>query len=72
MGESWPAFGSFGAAGFAGRAALDGVRAWTSMPGVHMSGWGGFNLVLGVVVTIGLGAGLMALVFHSSRHDHDC
>jgi hypothetical protein len=48
-----------------------GVHVWTSMPGVHMSGWGWFNLVLGVIVTIGLGAGLMALVFYSSRHDYD-
>ena len=28
-------------------------------------------LVLGVVVTIALGAGLMALVFYSARHDMD-
>ena len=41
------------------------------MAGVHMSGWGWFTLVLGIVVTIGLGAGLMALVFYSSRHDYD-
>jgi len=47
------------------------VRVWTSMAGVQMSGFGWFFLVLGVVVTIGLGAGLMALVFYSSRHDMD-
>jgi len=47
------------------------VRVWTSMAGVQMSGWGWLFLVLGVVVTIGLGAGLMALVFYSSRHDMD-
>ena len=47
------------------------VKVWTSMAGVHMSGWGWLFLVLGVVVTIGLGAGLMALVFYSSRHDMD-
>jgi hypothetical protein len=41
------------------------------MSGVYMSGWGWTFLVLGVVVTIGLGAGLMALVFYSSRHDMD-
>jgi hypothetical protein len=39
--------------------------------GVHMSGWGWLFLVLGVVVTTALGAGLMALVFYSSRHDMD-
>ena len=47
------------------------VRVWTSMAGVHMSGWGWLFLVLGVVVTIALGAGLMALVFYSARHDMD-
>jgi hypothetical protein len=47
------------------------VKVWTSMAGVHMSGWGWFTLVLGIVVTIGLGGGLMALVFYSSRHDYD-
>lgn len=47
------------------------VKVWTAMSGVHMSGWGWTFLVLGVVVTIGLGAGLMALVFYSSRHDMD-
>jgi hypothetical protein len=47
------------------------IRVWTSMAGVQMSGWGWLFLVLGVVVTIGLGAGLMGLVFYSSRHDYD-
>ena len=47
------------------------IRVWTSMAGVQMSGWGWLFLVLGAVVTIGLGAGLMALVFYSSRHDYD-
>ena len=28
-------------------------------------------MILGVLVTLGLGAGLMALVFYSSRHDYD-
>ena len=47
------------------------VKVWTSMAGVHMSGWGWTFLILGIVVTTGLGAGLMALVFYSSRHDMD-
>ena len=47
------------------------IRVWTAMAGVHMSGWGWLFLVLGVLVTTGLGAGLMALVFYSSRHDYD-
>ena len=47
------------------------LDVWTAMSGVPMSGWGWGFLVLGVVVTIGLGAGLMALVFYSARHDMD-
>jgi len=47
------------------------VKVWTSMAGVHMSGWGWLFLILGIVVTIALGAGLMALVFYSSRHNMD-
>ena len=47
------------------------AKTWTSMAGVHMSGWGWTFLVLGIVVTVALGAGLMALVFYSSRHDMD-
>ena len=47
------------------------VKVWNAMSGVHMSGWGWLFLVLGVVVTIALGAGLMGLVFYSSRHDMD-
>ena len=47
------------------------VKVWGAMSGVIMSGWGWTFLVLGVVVTIGLGAGLMALVFYSARHDMD-
>jgi hypothetical protein len=47
------------------------VKVWSAMAGVHMSGWGWLFLVLGVVVTIALGAGLMALVFYSARHDMD-
>lgn len=46
-------------------------RVWSAMAGVAMSGFGWTFLVLGVVVTIALGAGLMGLVFYSSRHDMD-
>ena len=47
------------------------VRAWTSMSGVQMSALGWTFLILAALVTFGLGAGLMALVFYSSRHDMD-
>jgi len=46
------------------------ARIWTSV-NATMSGWGWTFLILGVVVTVALGAGLMALVFYSSRHDLD-
>lgn len=47
------------------------VKVWTAMSGVHMSGFGWTFLVMGIVVTIALGAGLMALVFYSSRNNMD-
>ena len=47
------------------------VQVWTAMSGVQMSGWGWTFLIAGIVVTVGLGAGLMALVFYSSRHGMD-
>jgi hypothetical protein len=47
------------------------VKVWSAMAGVHISGFGWTFLVLGIVVTIALGAGLMALVFYSARHDMD-
>ncbi len=47
------------------------VQVWTAMSGVQMSGWGWTFLVAGIVVTVGLGVGLMALVFYSSRHNYD-
>ena len=47
------------------------VKVWSAMAGVQISGWGWTFLTLGIVVTIGLGAGLMVLVFYSSRHDMD-
>ena len=58
-------------AGFFGVSLWYAVKVWSAMAGVHMSGFGWAFLVLGVVVTIALGAGLMALVFYSSRHDYD-
>jgi len=46
------------------------ARIWMSVDAT-MSGWGWLFMILGVVVTTALGAGLMALVFYSSRHDMD-
>jgi hypothetical protein len=36
-----------------------------------MSAFGWFALIAGSLITVVIGAGLMALVFYSSRHDMD-
>ncbi len=45
--------------------------AWQQIGDVEISGHGLIALGLGAVVTVGLGAGLMALVFFSSRRGYD-
>ncbi len=57
--------------GFFGVSLWYAVKVWSAMAGTHMSSFGWLFLVLGVVVTIGLGAVLMFLVFYSARHDMD-
>ena len=57
--------------GLLGWAGWYAVGAWTAMRGVAISPLGWVFMALAVVVTFGLGAGLMALVFYSSRHDMD-
>jgi hypothetical protein len=47
------------------------VHAWNALAGVGISTTGWIFIVIGILLTIGLGAGLMALVFYSSRHDMD-
>jgi len=47
------------------------VHAWRAMDGVQMSMLGWIFLGLGIVITFLVGAGLMALVFYSSRHNMD-
>jgi hypothetical protein len=47
------------------------VRVWISLSGSEISANGMIALVLGAVVTLALGAGLMALVFYSHRRGHD-
>ena len=47
------------------------VSAWNAMSGVKISLLGWIFMSLGVVVTFLVGAGLMALVFYSSRHGMD-
>ena len=57
--------------GLLGWAIWYGVNAWNAMRGVAMSPLGWFFMAMGVIVTFLVGAGLMALVFYSSRHDYD-
>jgi len=57
--------------GLLGWAGWDAIGNWTAMRAVHMSVLGWVFLSAGVIVTFLLGAGLMALVFYSSRHDMD-
>tara|TARA_R110000737_G_scaffold316164_1_gene326372 strand:+ start:364 stop:582 length:219 start_codon:yes stop_codon:yes gene_type:complete len=54
--------------------ALAGLMAWwvwSELGDVAMSGHGYTALILGVVFSFGLGAGLMFLVFYSSRRGYD-
>lgn len=47
------------------------VQAWTAMEGVGISVTGWVMIAIGILLTVGLGAGLMALVFYSSRKNFD-
>ena len=51
-------------------AVIYAVQVWTSMDAT-MSAWGWTFLILGILISFGLGAGLMALVFYSNRHNYD-
>lgn len=48
-----------------------GVYTWQSMGEVEMDASGYIALVLGVIGTVALGGGLMALLFYSHRHGYD-
>ena len=57
--------------GLLGWAVWYGFSTWNALSGVKISPLGWVFMALGVVVTFLVGAGLMALVFYSSRHDMD-
>lgn len=57
--------------GMLGWAGWYAVNAWNAMSGVKMSPLGWVFMALGVIVTFLVGAGLMTLIFYSSRHDMD-
>ncbi len=47
------------------------IHAWNALAGVGISPLGWTFLAFGVVFTLLVGGGLMALVFYSSRHHYD-
>ncbi len=47
------------------------VGAWNSMSGAPMPTTGYVAMILGVVFSLVIGCGLMALLFYSSRHGYD-
>ena len=57
--------------GLLGWALWYGVASWNALAWVKISPLGWVFMILGVVVTFLVGAGLMALVFYSSRHNMD-
>jgi hypothetical protein len=57
--------------GFLTAAVAYAVRAWTALDGVQISPAGWIFMGLGVLFTLLVGGGLMALVFYSSRNDFD-
>jgi hypothetical protein len=47
------------------------IFAWRDVPDVGIPPIGWLFLVLGVILTVGVGGGLMALLFYSSRKGKD-
>jgi hypothetical protein len=47
------------------------ARTWIATPDVAVPGFAYFYMGLGVVFSLIVGCGLMALVFYSSRHGYD-
>lgn len=46
-------------------------RAWTTVSGPPMPATGYVAMALGVIFSVIVGCGLMALIFYSSRHGYD-
>ena len=47
------------------------ARAWVSVSGPPMPATGYIAMTLGVIFSLVVGCGLMALLFYSSRHGYD-
>ena len=52
-------------------AALYAANAWTKVSGPPMPTAGYVAMTLGIVFSLLIGCGLMALLFYSSRHGYD-
>ena len=52
-------------------AGLYAARAWNAVSGPPMPTTGYVAMILGVVFSVVLGSGLMALLFYSNRHGYD-
>tara|TARA_R110002096_G_scaffold163918_1_gene331487 strand:+ start:1062 stop:1283 length:222 start_codon:yes stop_codon:yes gene_type:complete len=48
-----------------------GIYVWQSIGATEISIWGWIAMIAGSLVTLGVGGGLMALVFHSARRGYD-
>ncbi len=48
-----------------------GIYGWMSLGDVEMSAGGYVAMAIGIVGLVGLGGGLMALIFYSHRHGYD-
>ena len=47
------------------------ARAWLALEGPPMPAAGYVAMILGIVISLIVGCGLMALLFYSSRHGYD-
>jgi hypothetical protein len=56
---------------FLGIAVAWAVYAWEQMGNVNMGAHGYAAMILGIVFSLLVGCGLMALLFYSSRHGYD-
>jgi hypothetical protein len=54
-----------------GAAAWFASRAWTEVSGPPMPAAGYVAMTLGIIFSVVIGCGLMALLFYSSRHGFD-
>jgi hypothetical protein len=52
-------------------ATIYALHVWNVLAGTQISAHGWLAMALGILFAFGLGVGLMALIFYSSRHNYD-